>query len=187
MKARQAEPNHEQFDIPVHKTVHVKSVCLAAFIVRCSGAATGAWALALSVGLAQPVWAAISALVVSQEQLRETRCSLRGRILGTLVGIAVTVLVSELASFLAAPLAAQLAVAIAMTALVAHKFPTLRVAMWTCPMILLTASPAVPIAMVALRRGSEVILGAAVAWVFDWAAERVLDGVSANRGTPNEQ
>ena len=157
-----------------------KYVRLAAFIVRCTGAGTGAWALAFSVGLAEPVWAAISALVVSQEQLHETRSSLSGRILGTLVGIAVTVLVSKLASSLAAPLAVQIAAAVSVTSLVAYEFPSLRVAMWTCPMILLTASPAVPIAMVALRRGSEVILGAAVGWVFHWAAERVLDGVSAN-------
>ena len=112
MKARQADLTISNSTyLSTKPFMDMKSVCLAAFIVRCSGAATGAWALALSVGLAQPVWAAISALVVSQEQLRETRCSLRGRILGTLVGIAVTVPVSELASFLAAPLAAQLAVA----------------------------------------------------------------------------
>jgi hypothetical protein len=64
-----------------------------------------------------------------------------------------------------------MAAAIAISALVAQKFPTLRVAMWTCPIILLTAAPSVPIAVVALHRGSEVIIGAAVGWAFHCATE----------------
>jgi hypothetical protein len=43
MKAWQAETDHQQFDILSTKLfMDMKSVCLAAFIVRCSGAATGA-------------------------------------------------------------------------------------------------------------------------------------------------
>ena len=41
----------------------------------------------------QGLWAAMSAVIVSQERLHETRSSLAGRILGTLLGIGVTVAV----------------------------------------------------------------------------------------------
>jgi hypothetical protein len=68
-----------------------------------------------------------------------------------------------------------MAVAVGITALIARKFSRLRVAMWTCPIVLLTAQPSLPIVMVAFHRGSEVILGALVGWTFHWAAEIVVD------------
>ncbi|WEX91376.1 hypothetical protein PZN02_006139 (plasmid) [Sinorhizobium garamanticum] len=49
--------------------------------------------------------------------------------------------------------------------------------MWTCPIILLAVQPSVPIVVVALHRGSEVILGALVGWVFHWVAETLVDAV----------
>jgi hypothetical protein len=67
---------------------------------------------------------------------------------------------------------------VAICALVVIKLPKLRVAMWTCPIILLTAEPSVPIIMVALYRASEVILGAFVGGVFHWAAEIAVDTVT---------
>jgi uncharacterized membrane protein YccC len=66
-----------------------------AFVARCSGAATFAYLLAIWVGLPNSLWAAISALVVSQEQLSETQSSLAARILGTLIGICVAVAVGS--------------------------------------------------------------------------------------------
>ena len=58
-----------------------------AFVLRCSGAATVAHELASSLGLHKALWAAMSALIVSQEQLHQTRSSLGGFISGTLLGI----------------------------------------------------------------------------------------------------
>ncbi len=58
-----------------------------AFVLRCSGAATVAYELASSLGLHKALWAAMSALIVSQEQLHQTRSSLGGFISGTLLGI----------------------------------------------------------------------------------------------------
>jgi uncharacterized membrane protein YccC len=149
-----------------------------AFVVRCSGAATLAYELASALGLPQSLWAAMSAVIVSQERLHDTRSSLKSRVLGTLLGIVVTVAVSEATSRLAAPTALQMAVDVAICALIARRFPGLRVAMWTCPIILLTAQPTLPILVVALRRGSEVILGALVGWAFHGLAEAVVDAVS---------
>jgi uncharacterized membrane protein YccC len=158
-----------------------KSLHAVAFVARCSGAATVAYELALSLGLPGAHWAAMSALIVSQERLQETRSSLMGRVLGTLLGIVVTIAVSEVASRAAASTAMQMAVAVATSALIVRKFPQLRVAMWTCPLILLTAQPSMPIVMAALPRGGDVILGAIIGWIFHWAAEVVVDKLTALR------
>jgi hypothetical protein len=43
--------------------------------------------------------------------------------------------------------------------------------------------------MVALRRGSEVILGALVGWAFHWAAETLVDaitGAASGRGATRQ-
>jgi uncharacterized membrane protein YccC len=155
-----------------------KTARVIVFAARCSGAATVAYQLALSLGLPEALWAAMSGAIVSRERLHDTRSSLMGRILGTLLGIAVTVSVSEAASIWAVSTSVQMALAMAVAALIGHRFPQLRVAMWTCPIILLPARPSVPIAVVALRRGSEVIPGAVVGWAFHWGAELLLDASS---------
>jgi uncharacterized membrane protein YccC len=152
-----------------------RSIRAIAFVFRCAGAATAALELASVLGLPESLWAAMSAVVVSQEHLHETRSSLAGRILGTLLGVGVTVAVGKFASWTATSTVVQMTIAVGICALVVLKLPKLRVAMWTCPIILLTAEPSVPITMVALCRASEVILGAFVGGVFHWAAEFVVD------------
>ncbi|HUB14130.1 MAG TPA: FUSC family protein [Acetobacteraceae bacterium] len=151
----------------------IKRINAVTFVIRCAGGATGAYETASLLGLPEPLWAAMSALIVSQERLAETRSSFIGRILGTMLGIAVTVAVNEATSGTGTPIVAQMAVAVAICACVVHWIPSLRVAMWTCPIILLTAQPEAPIVVVALRRGSEVILGAFVGWAFHWIAEAI--------------
>src|SRR5437763_9806972 len=73
----------------------------AAFVARCSGAATCAYAAAAFIALPNPVWAVMSALVVSQEKLADTNTSFTGRICGTLIGIAAGVTTDAVASRLA--------------------------------------------------------------------------------------
>jgi hypothetical protein len=85
--------------------------------------------------------------------------------------------VSEVASRLAASTTLQMVIAVGICALIVREFPKLRVAMWTCPIILLTAQPSAPIVLVALHRGSEVLLGAMVGWIFHWGAEVVVDAL----------
>jgi len=154
-----------------------ESIRAIAFVLRCSGAATVAYEVVSSLGL-EGLWAAMSAMIVSQERLHETRSSLTGRILGTLLGIGVTVAVSEITSRTATSTAVQMAIAVAICALVVRELPKLRVAMWTCPIILLTAQPSAPMLLVALHRGSEVILGAIIGWIFHWFAEIVVDALA---------
>jgi hypothetical protein len=148
-----------------------KTVRAIAFVLRCSGAATVAYRLVFFLGLL----GCDVGKIVSQERLHETRSSLTGRILGTLLGIGVTVATSEIASRTAISTAVQMAIAVAICALVVRELPKLRVAMWTCPIIQLTAQPSAPMLLVALHRGSEVILGALVGWIFHWFAEVVVD------------
>jgi len=150
------------------------------FVVRCAGAATVAYELATRLGLPHVLWAAMSALIVSQVNLHETRSSFQGRLLGTLLGIGVAVLVGEGAAQIAVPVGLQIGLAVAICALVAHEFPKLRVAMWTCPIVLLSAHPSAPLLTTAFQRGCEVVLGCAVGWAFHWAAER-LEGCRALR------
>jgi len=153
-----------------------KSIRAIAFVLRCSGAAMAAYEVVFSLGL-QGLWAAMSAVIVSQERLHETRSSLAGRVLGTLLGIGVTVAVSEITSRTTTSTAVQMAIAVAICASVVRELPKLRVAMWTCPIILLTAQPSTPMLLVALHRGSEVILGAIIGWIFHWFAEVVVDAL----------
>jgi len=152
-----------------------------AFVLRCSGAAAMGYQLACSLGLHEALWAAISAVVVSQEYLHETRSSLAGRIFGTLLGIGITVAVSQAASRTAVAIVVQMSIAVAICALVVRRFPTLRVAMWTCPIILLKTQVSEPIIVVALHRGSEVILGAIVGWIIHWVVEVVVDALAKRR------
>jgi len=146
------------------------------FVVRCAGAATAAYALAGWLGLHEAAWTAISAVVVSQEQLHETQSSLTSRLLGTAIGIVVTILVSAAAREIAAPTTAQMAISVAICAGVAHRHAQFRVAMWTCP-ILLNATSGWPVTTVALLRGSEIAMGALIGWLFHWTGEWFIDAI----------
>jgi uncharacterized membrane protein YccC len=163
---------------------HIRAV---AFVVRCSGAASVAFQAATTLGLPESVWAVMSALIVSQERLHETRSSFAGRVLGTLLGIALTSLVSAAASRVPVSIPAQMAAAIALAAVVAWMFPLLRAAMWTCPVIFLTVEPSKPMFMIAVHRGAEVILGAVVGWVFHWGTEAVVDAISSASQSLHDQ
>ena len=144
------------------------------FVVRCSGAATCAYLATAWVGLLHPVWATMSALVVSQEKLADTESSFKGRIAGTLIGIGAGVMAHIAAPHLAIGMAGQIALSVGACAVVARTHPTMRVCMWTGPLVLLTAEPALPITQVALYRGGEVLLGALIGAAFHWLAEKTV-------------
>jgi len=132
-----------------------KSLREIAFVVRGSGAATGAYELAAGLGLAQATLAAMSVVIVPPERLHETRSFLIGRVLGTIFGMTVTIRVSKITSHAAASIAVQLVVAVAICALVAREFPNFRVAMWTWPIVLLAAQAATPTISVVTSRAAE--------------------------------
>jgi uncharacterized membrane protein YccC len=150
---------------------------LAVFVARCSGAVTAAWKLSVLLGMCEPVWAAMSALIIAQVRLSDTRLCLRARILGTLLGIGISLSVNAIAFRLHAPLVVQVALAVAISATVAGQWPVFRVAMWTCPVILLATTSATPLLVAAVARGIEVILGALVGLGFHLGAEILVDAV----------
>lgn len=149
---------------------------LIVFAVRCSAAATLAYFLSSFVGLSFPVWAAMSALIVSQEHLHETRRSLIGRILGTVLGVSIALAVNFLNSIGAGfGMTLEMAISVGICALIAYGHPSLRVSMWTTPIVLLTTTPGVPIFTTGFYRGSEVILGSLVGGLCHALAARILD------------
>jgi len=163
--------------------VDTRGISALAFVIRCVGAPSVTYQVATRLNLPESVWAVMPALIVSREQLHETRSSLTSRILGTLVGIAVTSSVSAVAAHTSVSTPIQMAIEVALAAIVARAFPALRAAMWTCPVIFLTAEPLRPIFMIAVHRGSEVILGAVIGWIFHWVAEMVVDTLAGD-GNP---
>ncbi len=143
------------------------------FVVRCTGACLTGYALASWLGLDRPLWAAMSAVIVSQDRLNATRSSIAARVAGTLVGAVTSLAVGGLGERFGAPVALEMGVSVAVAASLAYRFPSLRVAMWTGPVVLLTGEPSEPLSAVAAHRAIEVALGAAVAWAFHWAAEKL--------------
>ena len=131
-----------------------------AFAARCAASGALAYLLARTVGLPHPVWASMSSLIVSQESVEATRRSIVGRIAGTVVGAVVAVLVGEVSNRAGIDPAVQIAMAVGLCALFAKGRPSLRVSLWTCPVVLLTATTEASVEYTGWMRGSEVILGA---------------------------
>jgi len=147
---------------------------LAGFVLRCSGSAVLAYTLAQMLRLSFPIWALISAIVVSQEQLAETWASTSRRIVGTILGVCVALAVNAAISPWAANMSVQVALAVAICAAITHRYPIMRVSMWTCAIVLLTASPLDPMLMTGVYRGSEVILGGAIGGTLHLVTEKLL-------------
>lgn len=148
----------------------------AAFVLRCSGAAALSYLLATSAGLPRPVWAAMSAIIVSQERLEETRGATFARLLGTIIGIVVAVAIGSLMAPLGAGIAVQMTLAVALCAVIARRWSRLRVCMWTTPIVFLTPVADLPSAFLAvgLDRGLEVTVGGLTAVLLHAVMEVVL-------------
>ena len=144
------------------------------FVVRCSSAATLSYILANAIGLPYPVWASISGIIVSQEKLIETHNAMAGRFFGTLIGTASTVVVSSLLSPYDVGIAGQMTIAVAICAIIAFNYPALRLCMWTCPIVFLSANPMTSIFITGLYRSSEVILGSIVGVMLHTVAEAII-------------
>lgn len=168
-------PNKRRFGGTMNLHTRIRQ---ASFVFRCSASASSAYVLALYAGLMHPVWAPMSALIVSQERLADTTESLVGRMLGTVMGMAAAVAVNAVAQPLQVNMAWQMAVTVALCAPPARRRPSLRVSMWTGPIVLLTTQNPSEVPWVALVRGAEVMLGSLVGALlhvgFDAALGRVL-------------
>lgn len=155
-----------------------------AFVLRCSGAATVAYVLAGSaLGLVHPVWAAVSAIVVSQEKRFQTRKAVVWRFAGTIVGIVIAVTAGTLTTRLGWDIAAQMGVSVALSAVLVRRWPDLKVAMWTAPIVFFSNEAGTSLVMAGYARGSEVIPGGVIGAITHWIAERIITPLEAKAGS----
>lgn len=124
----------------------------------------------------------MSALIVSHEKISSTRAQVTGRIAGTVIGAIIALLVYRLGMSL--PATIQLAIAVGICALIASGRPTLRVCLWTCPLVLLTASPSESPEVAALSRTAEVLLGALIGGALHYLEAALLRLGDNGRGSP---
>lgn len=145
-----------------------------AFVLRCSGAATLAYALAAALGLQHPVWASITGVIVSQDNLDQTRSAVIWRFAGTVVGIAVAVIAGSLIAVAGWGTAAQTGISVALCAALVRRWPDLKVAMWTAPILFFARDPNVTLLSAGYWRGSEVVLGGLTGVTLHLMAEQAM-------------
>lgn len=145
-----------------------------AFVLRCSGAATLSFVLAQASGLPHPVWAAMSGIIVGQEKLGDTRKTNIGRFVGTLLGVIIAVIVGTALQYCAAGPVAEIAVAVGLAATIVRRYPSLKVCIWTCPIVFLTSTAQTPLWEVGMYRGAEVLLGSVVGPALHAFSERII-------------
>ena len=145
-----------------------------AFVSRCAVAATLSYGLSSKAGLASPAWASISAIIVSQEKLGQTGSALAWRFAGTVVGIVVAIATDTLNKTLHVDGAVQMGLAVAVCASLARRWPDLKVAMWTVPIVYLNHTSDQPLFALSFWRCSEVLVGGVIGLVVHWVAEGIL-------------
>jgi uncharacterized membrane protein YccC len=135
--------------------------------LRCVLGACVAYWLALLLHLPNPVWAPMSALIVSQETPDATRKSMYGRFNGTVFGVAIALAAYAVGMYV--PVFStmwQMAAAVALCAICVRGRPAMRVCLWTVPLVLLDNDPGGSDLMTGTFRALNVILGALVGGVF---------------------
>lgn len=135
--------------------------------LRCVLGACLAYWLALLLHLPNPVWAPMSALIVSQETPAATRKSVRGRFGGTLLGVAAALAVYAIGMYLPAfSTMWQMAAAVAVCALCVRGRPAMRVCLWTVPLVLLDNDSGTSDLLTGMFRSLDVVLGSLLGGVF---------------------
>ncbi|RBP85948.1 fusaric acid resistance family protein [Rhodobacter sp. 140A] len=158
----------------------------ALFVLRCTLTAAAAYLIALWLGLDYPSWAAVSAIIVTQERISDTRSATLQRLAGTLAGV-VTAMVTGIAlAQLQFGTVVQMSAGVAIAAWIARKWPQLKVAMWTVPIVYLShAADPQPLAD-GLWRGAEVLVGgltgAAIHFLVDALFRRLMPAQAGAAG-----
>ncbi|AEI38317.1 membrane protein [Zymomonas mobilis subsp. pomaceae ATCC 29192] len=141
-----------------------------AFILRCSVSATAGYLCATMLGLKYPAWAAISALIVSQDKFHETQAIVISRIIGTVIGIVTAVIVDMLFH----DVTTELTISVAICAIIARCYPKLRVGMWTCVIVLIGDHGSDKTIIAGLDRGFGVLLGVIIGAMIHLITEKIL-------------
>ena len=108
-----------------------------------------------------------------------------GRIVGTVAGVCTAGATSIVASGLNIGMVGQIAVAASICAIFAYSYPSTRVSLLTVPVVLLSAAPGVSIVIVALYRGSEVIIGSLVGGALHYAVDKAMARHFSKQRTPD--
>ena len=116
----------------------------------------------------------MTGVIVGQEKLGDTRQATLGRFVGTLLGVGIAVVVGSFAECVGAGTTTKIAVSVALAAVMARRHTLIRVCMWTCPIVFLTATPDLPLWRVGLYRGTEVMLGGVIGALLHLLAEIVI-------------
>ncbi len=121
----------------------------------------------------------MSALVVSQDRLGDTRRTLGWRIVATAVGIGGAVTVGS--ALAGAGPGVTLGMVVAICAALARWRSDLRLSMWNAAIVLLTVAPGQSIAHAGFARGVEVSIGGLVGAALHQSAEVAVAAVSRRR------
>lgn len=152
----------------------IRRLRAAAFVFRLVAGAGIALRAAEAMGLAHPVWAVVSSMVVAQESVADTHRSIRWRALGSMLGALVAAIVATALQFRVGHPYPALLAAVAICAVIARRWPLLRVSMWTAAIVILTATVQNSIFHTALQRSGEVLLGGAIGGMLHLALEPLL-------------
>ena len=159
------------------------------YAVRIFVGTTAVWLLLRFVGDADPIWAVISVIVVTEPQLQTAWLTLGSRIVNTIIGCTTGVMFL----LLAGPEVWVLPLAVTATVLVCTYVVRLssswRLAPATAALILASAvveQSRIGGAEVALHRAGEVVLGCAVAFLVTWCMSKIwaAPGAPAEGGQP---
>lgn len=150
------------------------------FVVRCTAATILSYVVAGALGLAHPVWAIVSALIVSQDTVGETRKSFLWRAVGTVTGAGTAMLAAILLMRDPAHPLPATGIAVAICAAIARRWPLMRVCLWTAPLVILTATTEHSILHTAAQRSGEVLLGGLIGAAIHLLVDRAIVRCLAN-------
>jgi uncharacterized membrane protein YccC len=145
------------------------------YALRCTLAACISYAIADRLWPQLPLWAPVSALVVSQHRWKQTEQFVSGLPLGTFVGAAIAVLAAMTGELLDMPLLGQIGLAVVVSAALAMDWTSARAAMWMSliGVWLIDRVPGEIVTSAGWMMAEEVVLGSIIGGLLAVAFELV--------------
>ena len=146
------------------------------YAVRIFVGTTAVWLLLRFVGDADPVWAVISVIVVTEPQMQTAWLTLGSRIVNTVIGCTTGVIFLLLAGPKSWVLPLALTATVLVCTYVVRLSSSWRLAPATAALIIASAvveQSRISGAGVALHRAGEVLLGCAVAFLVTWCMSKI--------------
>ncbi len=151
------------------------------FVLRCMFSATLAYWLGTRLGLEIPSWAAVSAIVVSQESLVDTKVVALRRLIATMLGVFIALMISIPLGYLDISLVIQMALGVGVASVIARRWPQLRVAMWTVPIIYFSGAEEHAPAIAGMWRSVEVLVGGLSGATIHFLSEKLYSAISRKK------